>query len=121
LATAFACKTTSPTRAFTSAACDARLARRVWPAPLPMWPLDPNAADRERARKLSVPLGGDIYIHGLPNGHGFIGAAHRARDWTDGCITVTDQEIEDIWKLADNGTSVEIDPRSRDLKIRLSC
>jgi len=70
----------------------------------------PNAADRERARKLGVGPGGDIYIHGLPNGYGFIGAAHRARDWTDGCIAVTDQEIEEIWKLVENGTAVEIRP-----------
>ena len=70
----------------------------------------PNAADRERARKLGVSPGGDIFIHGLPNGYGFIGAAHRARDWTDGCIAVTDQEIEEIWKLVDNGTPVEILP-----------
>ena len=70
----------------------------------------PNAADRERARKLGVAPGGDVYIHGLPNGYGFIGAAHRARDWTDGCIAVTDQEIEEIWKLVDDGTPVEIRP-----------
>lgn len=70
----------------------------------------PNAVDRERARKMGVPPGGDIYIHGLPNGYGFIGAAHRARDWTDGCIAVTDQEIEEIWRLVDNGTPVEIRP-----------
>lgn len=70
----------------------------------------PNVADKERARKLGVPTGGDIYIHGLPNGYGFIGAAHRARDWTDGCIAVTDQEIEEIWRLVDNGTPVEIRP-----------
>jgi murein L,D-transpeptidase YafK len=70
----------------------------------------PNAADRERARKLGVSPGGDVFIHGLPNGYGFVGAAHRARDWTDGCIAVTDQEIEEIWKLVNNGTSVEIRP-----------
>ena len=70
----------------------------------------PNAADRERARKLGVPPGGDIYIHGLPNGYGFIGPAHRAREWTDGCIAVTDQEIEEIWRLVDNGTPVDIRP-----------
>jgi murein L,D-transpeptidase YafK len=70
----------------------------------------PNTSDRERARKLNVPTGGDIYIHGLPNGYGFVGAAHRARDWTDGCIAVTDHEIEEIWRLVDNGTLVEIDP-----------
>ena len=70
----------------------------------------PNAADRDRARKLDVAPGGDIYIHGLPNGYGFIGAAHRARDWTDGCIAITDQEIEETWRLVDNGTPVEIRP-----------
>jgi murein L,D-transpeptidase YafK len=70
----------------------------------------PNAADRERARKLGVSPGGDIFIHGLPNGYGYIGAAHRLHDWTDGCIAVTDQEIEEIWKLVDNGTPVEIRP-----------
>jgi murein L,D-transpeptidase YafK len=70
----------------------------------------PNAADRERARKLGVSPGGDIFIHGLPNGYGSVGAAHRARDWTEGCIAVTDQEIEEIWKLVENGTSIEILP-----------
>lgn len=70
----------------------------------------PSAADRERARKLGVSPGGDVFIHGLPNGYGFIGAAHRARDWTDGCIAVTDKEIEEIWKLVPNGTPIEIQP-----------
>jgi len=70
----------------------------------------PNAEDKERARKLGASTGGDIFIHGLPNGYGFVGAAHRARDWTDGCIAVTDQEIEEIWRLVDNGTPVEIRP-----------
>src|SRR5437879_6592134 len=62
------------------------------------------------ARRLGVPPGGDIFIHGLPNGYGFVGAAHRARDWTDGCVAVTDQEIEEIWTLVDNDTPVEIRP-----------
>ncbi len=70
----------------------------------------PNAADRERARKLGVNPGGDIMIHGLPNGQGYIGAAHRLADWTDGCIAVTDAEIEEIWRLVPNGTPVQINP-----------
>jgi murein L,D-transpeptidase YafK len=70
----------------------------------------PNAVDREHAHKLGASPGGDIFIHGLPNGYGFVGAAHRARDWTDGCIAVTDQEIEEIWKVVNNGTTVEIRP-----------
>jgi murein L,D-transpeptidase YafK len=70
----------------------------------------PDHTDRERARKLGVSPGGDVFIHGLPNGYSFIGAAHRARDWTDGCIAVTDQEIEEIWGIVANGTPVEIRP-----------
>jgi murein L,D-transpeptidase YafK len=70
----------------------------------------PYAADRQRARKLGVSPGGDIFIHGLPNGYGWIGSEHRARDWTDGCIAVTDQEIEEIWRLVGDGTPVEIRP-----------
>src|SRR5215469_4609049 len=70
----------------------------------------PNAADRQRARKLGVSPGGDIFIHGLPNGYGWIGSGHRARDWTDGCIAVTDQEIEEIWRLVGDGAQVEIRP-----------
>lgn len=70
----------------------------------------PNARDREHARQLGVSPGGDIFIHGLPNGYGWIGAAHLAKDWTDGCIAVTDKEIDEIWDLVDNGTPVEIKP-----------
>lgn len=70
----------------------------------------PNADDRRRAAKAHCSPGGDIMIHGLPNGYGRIGAAHRLKDWTDGCIAVTDEEIEEIWKLVPNGTPVEIRP-----------
>jgi murein L,D-transpeptidase YafK len=68
----------------------------------------PNAADRVRARRMGVDPGGDIMIHGLPNGWGTLGALHLARDWTKGCIAVIDAEIEEIWKLVPNGTVVEI-------------
>lgn len=70
----------------------------------------PNTADRARARKLRVDPGGDIFIHGLMNGYGWIGAAHRSKDWTLGCIAVTNEEIEEIWKLVPDGTTVEIRP-----------
>jgi len=70
----------------------------------------PSAADRERARKAGVSPGGDVFVHGLPNGYGAIGAAHRMRDWTDGCIAVTNEEIDEIWKLVPNGTQIEIKP-----------
>ncbi|HZR28613.1 MAG TPA: L,D-transpeptidase family protein [Terriglobales bacterium] len=70
----------------------------------------PGVEDVARARKLRVSPGGDIMIHGLPNGMGWVGSAHLARDWTDGCIAVTDDEIEEIWKLVPDGTPVEIKP-----------
>ena len=70
----------------------------------------PNAADRERARKLHVSPGGDIMIHGLAPAFSKLGALHRKFDWTDGCIAVTDQEIEEIWKLVPVGAKVQIKP-----------
>jgi len=70
----------------------------------------PNADDKSRAEKLGVSPGGDIMIHGLPNGFGWLAASHRVRDWTDGCIAVTDKEMDEIWKLVPDGTSIEIDP-----------
>jgi murein L,D-transpeptidase YafK len=70
----------------------------------------PNAEDRKRAAHLGVSPGGAIMIHGLPNGMQKIGAAHRLYDWTLGCIAVTDEEIDEIWKLVPVGTPVEIRP-----------
>jgi len=70
----------------------------------------PNAEDLANARRLRCRPGGDIMIHGLPNGRGFIGAAHALTDWTLGCIAVTDPEIEEIWDAVPNGTVVEIRP-----------
>jgi murein L,D-transpeptidase YafK len=70
----------------------------------------PDAKDRRRAAQMGVSPGGDIMIHGLPNGRGAIGSAHRLYDWTLGCIAVTDEEIDSIWELVPVGTPVEIRP-----------
>jgi murein L,D-transpeptidase YafK len=64
----------------------------------------PNEADSARAAAAGVPPGGDIMIHGLKPG-----VDHPA-DWTQGCIAVTDAEIEEIWDLVADGTPVEIHP-----------
>ena len=68
----------------------------------------PNAQDRARARRLGVNPGGDVEIHGLPNGYAWIGSGQHMIDWTDGCIAVTDAEIDEIWQLVPVGTRVEI-------------
>ena len=70
----------------------------------------PNEHDRVLARKNGVSPGGDVFVHGLPNGYGTIGSAHRLRDWTDGCIAVTNEEIDEIWKAVADGTQIEIRP-----------
>ena len=70
----------------------------------------PNERDKKRAKELGVSPGGDIMIHGIKNGFSWVGDAHTGVDWTKGCIAVTDQEIEEIEKLAPNGTIVEIRP-----------
>lgn len=70
----------------------------------------PNAADRERARKLGVKPGGNIEIHGLDSKYAWVGSLQRQVDWTDGCVAVTNSEIEEIWPLVRVGTTVEIRP-----------
>jgi murein L,D-transpeptidase YafK len=70
----------------------------------------PNEKDKKRAKELGVSPGGDIMIHGIKNGFSSVGDLHTGFDWTEGCIAVTDEEIEEIEKLAPNGTIVEIRP-----------
>lgn len=70
----------------------------------------PDARDIEAARARGEPPGGDITIHGLPNGRAKVGEWHRTIDWTAGCIAVTNTEIEEIWRVVPNGTPIEIRP-----------
>ena len=70
----------------------------------------PNPDDNVQAKVRGVSPGGDIMIHGLPNGIGFIGRFHVLRDWTLGCVAVTNPEIEEIWRVVPDGTVVQIVP-----------
>ncbi|MFT4252646.1 MAG: L,D-transpeptidase family protein, partial [Caulobacter sp.] len=70
----------------------------------------PTPAQAAAAKAAGVPPGGDIMIHGLPNGRGALAGLYKGRDWTDGCIAVTDPEIEEIWKLVRDGARVRITP-----------
>lgn len=71
----------------------------------------PNRQDITQAEKRGVFPGGDIMIHGLPNGAGWLGAMHLFRDtWTDGCIALTNEEIEEIWDIVPDKTPIEILP-----------
>lgn len=66
----------------------------------------PNADDRAYAAERGRSPGGDIFIHGQPNGS----TTRIAGDWTDGCIALSDAEIADLWQLVPDGTPIEIRP-----------
>jgi L,D-peptidoglycan transpeptidase YkuD (ErfK/YbiS/YcfS/YnhG family) len=70
----------------------------------------PNEKDIRRAKELGVSPGGDIMIHGIKNGLDWVGGFHTEIDWTEGCIAVTNKEMEEIIRLVPNGTPVEITP-----------
>lgn len=70
----------------------------------------PNDQDIAEARARGVAPGGDIMIHGLPRGFEKVGPEHRQRDWTNGCIAVTNAEIEEIWSAIPDGAVIHIKP-----------
>lgn len=70
----------------------------------------PDATHRARAAKLGVEPGGDIMIHGLPDEQAAFGPAHRDYDWTNGCIAVTNKEIEELFRAVRDGTPIQIKP-----------
>jgi murein L,D-transpeptidase YafK len=70
----------------------------------------PSAIDTAAAQGRGVSPGGFIMVHGVRNGLGFVGRLHRIFDWTDGCIAVTDREIDEIWSSVADGTPIEIEP-----------
>ena len=65
----------------------------------------PNAADRAFAKAQGKSPGGDIFIHGGPRKG--IDPVDK-RDWTAGCIAVTDRQIEQVYAMVRNGTPVDI-------------
>ena len=70
----------------------------------------PDSSDIDEAKLLGKPAGGDIKIHGIRNGMGFLGKLQRLRDWTNGCIGLTNKEIEELYYHTPIGTQIEILP-----------
>jgi murein L,D-transpeptidase YafK len=67
----------------------------------------PNAADSAYAKARGKSPGGDIFIHGQPNGYA---GPTISRDWTDGCIALSNAEIEQLWKVVPDGARIVIQP-----------
>lgn len=65
----------------------------------------PSAEDRARARAVGRSPGGDIFLHGSPNGID----PEPSGDWTRGCIAVRNAEIEEIWRLVPIGCPILIE------------
>jgi len=70
----------------------------------------PDSADAARAKAEGADPGGLIMVHGITNGLGWIGRLHRVMDWTDGCVAVTNREMDEIWRAVPTGTPIEIRP-----------
>ncbi len=70
----------------------------------------PNKTDRERARKAHVNPGGNIMIHGQKNGWEWASFITQHFNWTDGCIAVSNRDMDQIWNAVKVGTPIEIKP-----------
>ncbi len=70
----------------------------------------PNEIDRQITTLAGVAPGGSIMIHGTGETYAWMGKFHDVIDWTDGCIAVTNDEIEEIWQLVPDGTPIDIRP-----------
>ena len=70
----------------------------------------PNKTDKKNAAKKGVSPGSNILIHGLHPSFSRIGSLHTSKDWTLGCIAITDPEIEELYAATPVGTKIVIKP-----------
>src|SRR5580704_5346258 len=70
----------------------------------------PSAADLKRSAAQHQRVGGDIFIHGEPNQPTKPVSYYKTRDWTNGCIALSDEDLQDVWNLTAGQTRVEIVP-----------
>ncbi|MGC1523529.1 MAG: L,D-transpeptidase family protein [Steroidobacteraceae bacterium] len=70
----------------------------------------PSAADLKRSSALHRPAGGNIFIHGEPNRPTKPVSYYKTRDWTNGCIALSDEDLQELWNLTVGQTRVEIVP-----------
>jgi len=70
----------------------------------------PGPEDLQNARQMGVDPGGQIMIHGHPNQPKYPISYYRGRDWTDGCIAVSNSDMVDIWLMTSTSTPIEIRP-----------
>lgn len=70
----------------------------------------PNARDRASAKARGVSPGGQVMIHGQKNGFAWLGPIAQLFDWTNGCIALSNADMDVVWTAVDVGTLIEINP-----------
>ena len=70
----------------------------------------PNDRDRENARKRGVDPGGHIMVHGQRNGYGALSTFVQLFNWTNGCIALSNRDMDVVWDAVNPGTPIEIRP-----------
>ncbi|MFE8070010.1 L,D-transpeptidase family protein [Marinobacteraceae bacterium S3BR75-40.1] len=69
----------------------------------------PNAQDRANAAKRGVSPGGFIMVHGQRNWLGWLAPLTQRFNWTDGCIALTNSDMDEFMKLVTVGTEIQIE------------
>ncbi|MDY6989815.1 MAG: L,D-transpeptidase family protein [Thermodesulfobacteriota bacterium] len=70
----------------------------------------PNHEDKKRAEKEGVNPGGQIMIHGQKDGFGWLSFFVQRLNWTDGCIALSNSDMDEVWESVEVGTPIEIIP-----------
>jgi murein L,D-transpeptidase YafK len=70
----------------------------------------PSPPDLKRSSALHMPAGGSIFIHGEPNRPTKPMDYYKTRDWTNGCIALSNEDLQEVWELTAGRTPVEIVP-----------
>jgi murein L,D-transpeptidase YafK len=70
----------------------------------------PNAQDVASAQKRGAKPGGQIMVHGQKNGFGWLASVTQWFNWTDGCVGLSNRDMDAVWSAVDAGTPIEIYP-----------
>lgn len=70
----------------------------------------PNANDLKRSEELGLPPGGMIMLHGTPTDEEYPEWFFNTLDWTEGCIALTNNDMQEVWTTVKDGTLIEIRP-----------
>jgi murein L,D-transpeptidase YafK len=70
----------------------------------------PNTQDVASAKKRGVKPGGQVMVHGQKNGFGWLASVAQWFNWTDGCVGLSNKDMNAVWNAVDVGTPIEIYP-----------